>query len=116
MATTQKDGEVESLPQKHARLIEQYAQTSGATKASVARHIAETQVDMRLAGISYTPWEKPSDYRTRYELSDSQLRDQISGLRSLVTDEAIEPVTRAAAERRLERFVAQAEKRSIEVS
>jgi hypothetical protein len=117
MATAVKsNGKPESLSDKHARLIEQYTRTTGAAKAQVARQIGEVQVDLRLAGESYTPWEKPSDYRRSWELSESQLRDQIRGLRSLVSDETVEPATRAAGERRLERFIAQAEKRGVSVS
>ena len=112
---TTKTGKVETLSEKHQRLIEQYSRTAGAAKAQVARQIAETQVDLQLEGTRYEPWVKPSPYRQSWELSESQLADQIHGLRSLVANPDVEDVTRAAAERRLERFTQQAEKRSIAV-
>ena len=71
---------------------------------------------MRLAGVEYQAWEKPSAYRSKFELSESQLRYQISGLRSLLANSDVEAPTKDAAERRLERFTAQAERGGITVS
>jgi hypothetical protein len=115
-ATKSTNGAARDLKREHAELIAEYGRTAGAAKAQVARKIHETQVDMRLAGVNYEAWQKPAAYRSRFELSESQLRDQIAGLKSLLASDDVEAPTKDAAERRLERFTAQAERRGISLS
>jgi hypothetical protein len=114
MATkSQSNGKVETLPEQHARLIAEYGSAFGAAKAQISRRIVETQLDMALEGIEFEPWTKPSDYRTRYELSESQLRTQVEALRGIVAGGDHDDATKAAAERRLGKFEEQAQKRGV---
>src|SRR5437764_8526099 len=80
------------LQRQHRELVEKYSKTRGAERAGVARAIHSTQVDLRLAGLSYEAWSKPQA-RSKFELSESALRQQIEGLRSLLASDDVEAPT-----------------------
>lgn len=103
------------LVKKHDELIDRYGKTAGAAKAQVSRQIVECELDMTLEGVAFTSWEKPSSYKTSWTMSEAELREQVGKLRQLVATDGVADVIKAAAERRLQRFEQQAEKRGIEV-
>jgi hypothetical protein len=59
------------------------------------------------------PWETPVPYTRNWELTEDQLRDQIVKLRALIANDDTADMIKSAAERRLTRFEAQAEKRAV---
>jgi len=70
--TSQTNGNktTETLPELHARLIGEYATTSGATKARVSKGIADAEYAMELQDIEYEPWVKPSTVTTKWVLTE----------------------------------------------
>ncbi len=115
MKTSQTETTEERLLREHRELVTEYPVQSGAAKAVISRKIGERELDLTLAGVSFDPFEKPTAYRTSYELSESQLRDQIAALRSLIAEGKASDVVTHAAERRLARFEQQAERRGVSI-
>lgn len=109
------NGHGHPLLSEHQALIEKYSNAPGpGAKAAIARKIVDAQVSMRIEGIAYQPWTKPTAHRTSYELSEAQLVTRIQALRQLVSDTSVEDDTRSSADRQLSKLVAQADRRGVE--
>lgn len=100
---------------KRAALIEKYGRTAGAQKASVSTAIGDCEYELELQGVEYDPWEKPSTYKTKWELSEDELVERIGKARALRDDSSKRDLIRARAETDLRKLTAQAERREIKV-
>lgn len=103
------------LVKRHADLVAKYGVTHGAPKAQISRQIIETELDLTLEQIDFDAWVKPSTFTRSWTMSEAELRDQIRKLRELIDRSDVADVIRAAADRRLQRYLQQSERRGVQV-
>jgi len=107
---------VEQLLSKHRELIAQYhAASTAGVKAAKSRAIVEVELDLTLEDAEFEPFEKPNAVRTSWTHTPEQLVEEIGKLRALIARDNVSDVIKGAADKRLARFVEQAQKRSIEI-
>jgi hypothetical protein len=112
---TKSNSNVESLQERHARLVKSIASLTGADKAVAAKRIGDTEYEMELASIEYTPWERPSSYTQKWTLSASELVERIAKARALADDPSKRDLIRERATKDLDKLTAQAEKRGMTI-
>jgi hypothetical protein len=101
---------------RHKELIAQYdAATTSGVKAGKSRAIISLEADMIGEGVDFAAWERPSTVRNSYALSEEDLLDSIARMQRVLASDKAADAHKSDAERRLGKFVEQAEKRGVEV-
>jgi hypothetical protein len=114
-ATASKNGQVQTLEQRHAALVKTVESLHGAELATARRRIGDLEYELEVAGTPIaTPYEPPAKINARAgDLPEAELRQRLATARALAADETKRPLIRERAEKDVARLEAQATRRGV---